>query len=184
MKGGKLRELHIFAGAGGGIIGSILCGHTPVCAVEIEPYCRQVLLQRQREGILPVFPIWDDVTTFDGKPWRGRVDLVAGGFPCQDISAAGKGAGIDGERSGLWGEMARIISEVEPRYVWVENSPMLVHRGLARVLSDLARLGFDARWGILGADDAGAPHRRKRIWILGWLANTNCQWKLQPKRCK
>jgi hypothetical protein len=88
-----MNELHLFAGAGGGILGGILLGHTPVCAVEIEPYCRKVLLQRQRDGILPKFPIWDDVTTFDGTPWRGKVDVVCGGFPCQDISIAGGGAG-------------------------------------------------------------------------------------------
>jgi len=87
----KLNELHLFAGAGGGILGGMLLGHTTVCAVELEPYCRKVLLQRQRDGILPKFPIWDDVTTFDGKPWRGKVDVVAGGFPCQDISSAGGG---------------------------------------------------------------------------------------------
>ena len=106
-----LRELHLFAGAGGGILGGILCGHVPVCAVELEEYPRRVLLQRQRDGILPWFPVWDDIRTFDGNPWRGRVDVVAGGFPCQDISSAGKGAGIDGERSGLWAEMARVIRE-------------------------------------------------------------------------
>lgn len=161
-----MRELHLFAGAGGGILGGMLLGHTTVCAVEIEPYCRRVLLQRQRDGILPRFPIWDDITTFDAKPWRGRVDVVCGGFPCQDISAAGKGAGIDGARSGLWGHMARVVCEVRPRYVFVENSPMLTSRGLGRVLGDLASLGYDARWCVLGADDAGAPHRRKRIWIL------------------
>ena len=86
-----MNELHLFAGVGGGILGGILLGHTTVCAVEIEPYCRRVLLQRQRDGILPKFPIWDDVCTFDGKPWRGKVDVVCGGFPCQDISCAGGG---------------------------------------------------------------------------------------------
>jgi DNA (cytosine-5)-methyltransferase 1 len=80
-----MNELHLFAGAGGGILGGILLGHTTVCAVEIEPYPRKVLLQRQRDGILPKFPIWDDVCTFDGKPWRGSVDVICGGFPCQDI---------------------------------------------------------------------------------------------------
>ncbi|HOR08358.1 MAG TPA: DNA cytosine methyltransferase, partial [Candidatus Fermentibacter daniensis] len=139
-----MRELHLFAGAGGGILGGILLGHTCVCAVELEPYCRNVLLQRQRDGILPRFPIWDDVRTFDGKPWRGRVDVVCGGFPCQDISAAGKGAGITGERSGLWSEMARVIGEVRPRYAFVENSPMLTVRGLGTVLRDLAAMGYDA----------------------------------------
>lgn len=168
MKQQKLNELHLFAGAGGGILGGILLGHTIVCAVEIEPYCRKVLLQRQRDGILPKFPIWDDVRTFDGKPWRGLVDVVCGGFPCQDISAAGRGAGIDGERSGLWGEFARIIREVEPRFVFVENSPLLCSRGLGRVLGDMAAMGYDARWGVLGAGDVGLAHKRDRIWILAY----------------
>jgi DNA (cytosine-5)-methyltransferase 1 len=161
-----MNELHLFAGAGGGILGGMLCGHTCVCAVEIEEYPRKVLLQRQRDGILPRFPIWDDVTTFDGTPWRGRVDVVCGGFPCQDISAAGKGAGIDGARSGLWAEMARICGEVEPLYIIVENSPMLTLRGLGVVLGDLAGLGYDARWGVLGASHIGAAHHRERVWIL------------------
>ena len=145
----KLRTLHLFSGAGGGILADLILGHIPVCAVEINDYCRRVLLQRQADGILPRFPIWDDVRTFDGKAWRGRVDIVAGGFPCQDISAAGKGAGIEGERSSLWSDMARIVGEVRPRYVWVENSPMLVGRGLTRVLGDLASLRYDASWDIV-----------------------------------
>ena len=163
-----MNELHLFAGAGGGILGGMLPGHTTVCAVEIEPYCRKVLLQRQRDGCLPRFPIWDDVRTFDGKPWRGRVDVVCGGFPCQDISAAGKGAGLSGERSGLWAEMRRIVGEVSPSYVFVENSPMLTIRGLGTVLGDLATLGYHAAWGVLGACDAEAPHERERIWVLAY----------------
>ena len=161
-----MNELHLFAGAGGGILGGQLLGHTTVCAVEIEPYCREVLLQRQRDGMLPKFPIWDDVRTFDGRDWRGLVDVVCGGFPCQDISCAGKGAGLAGERSGLWSEFARIIGEVRPRYAFVENSPMLTSRGLGRVLGDLSEMGYDATWCVLGASDVGAPHLRKRIWIL------------------
>lgn len=161
-----MNELHLFAGAGGGILGGMLLGHTCVCAVEWDKHARQVLLARQRDGCLPRFPIWDDVRTFDGKPWQGIVDVVCGGFPCQDISAAGKGAGIDGERSGLWGEMARIIGEIRPRHVFVENSPILTSRGLGRVLGDLAALGYDAEWGVLGAHHAGGPHKRERIWIL------------------
>lgn len=162
-----LRTLHLFAGAGGGILGDLLLGHRPICAVEIEPYCQQVLSARQKDGFLPWFPIYNDVQTFDGKPWRGLVDVVSGGFPCQDISAAGKGAGIDGERSGMWKEMARIIGEVRPRYVLVENSPMLTSRGLDRVLGDLSTLGYGSTYGIIGAHHAGAPHKRDRIWILG-----------------
>ena len=160
-----MNELHLFAGAGGGILGGMLLGHTTVCAVEIEEYCRKTLLQRQRDGVLPWFPIWDDVQTFDGKPWRGIADIVCGGFPCQDISACGTGEGLDGERSGLWLEMARIVGEVEPLHVFVENSPMLTSRGLGRVLGDLAEMGYDARWGVLGANAAGACHNRARIWI-------------------
>ncbi len=163
-----MNELHLFAGAGGGILGGQLLGHRIVGAVEIEKFPRQVLLQRQREGILPWFPVWDDIKTFDGKPWRGLVDIVAGGFPCQDISAAGKGAGITGERSGLWVEMARVVSEIRPQFVLVENSSMLTSRGLGDVLGDLAKLGYDARWTVLGADDVGARHRRKRIWIFAY----------------
>jgi len=161
-----MNELALFAGAGGGILGGHLLGWRTVCAVEWEPYAASVLVQRQNDGILPPFPIWDDVQTFDGRPWRGIVDVVSGGFPCQDISAAGKGAGIDGERSGMWREMARIIREVRPRYAFIENSPMLTTRGLDVVLSDLASMGFDARWGVLGAADVGAPHQRDRIWVV------------------
>jgi len=163
-----LREMALFAGAGGGILGGKLLGWECVCAVEWEPYPAAVLAARQNEGFLPPFPIWDDVQTFDGRPWRGLVDVVSGGFPCQDISVAGKGDGLDGERSGMWKHMARIIGEVRPRFAFVENSPMLTSRGLDRVLGDLAEIGYDAEWVVLGADDAGAPHRRKRIWILAY----------------
>jgi DNA (cytosine-5)-methyltransferase 1 len=161
-----MRELALFAGAGGGILGGRLLGWRTVCAVEFDAYARDVLVARQNDGCLEAFPVWDDVRTFDGRPWRGLVDVVSGGFPCQDISCAGKGAGIDGERSGLWREFARIIGEVRPRFVFVENSPMLTVRGLGTVLGDLAAMGFDARWGVLGACDAGAPHKRERIWIV------------------
>jgi DNA (cytosine-5)-methyltransferase 1 len=162
-----MNELALFAGAGGGILGGKLLGWRTVCAVEWEPYPASVLCARQNDKILAPFPIWDDVRTFDGKPWRGIVDVVSGGFPCQDISAAGHGAGISGSRSGLWSEMARIIGEVQPRYAFVENSPMLTSRGLGTVLGDLAAMGFDARWGVISAADVGAPHLRERIWIVG-----------------
>jgi DNA (cytosine-5)-methyltransferase 1 len=166
----QLNELALFAGAGGGILGGHLLGWRTVCAVEWDAYAASVLVARQNDGCLPPFPIWDDVQTFDGRPWRGRVDVVSGGFPCQDISCAGKGAGIEGDRSSMWKHMARIIGEVQPRYAFVENSPMLVGRGLAVVLSDLAEMGYDARWGIVGAHHVSAPHKRDRIWVM---ANSN-----------
>jgi len=177
-----VNELALFAGAGGGILGGVLLGWRTVCAVENDPYARDVLVARQNDGCLAPFPIWDDVRTFDGRPWVGKVDVVSGGFPCQDISAAGGGAGIDGERSGLWSEFARIIREVRPRYAFVENSPVLTSRGLGRVLGDLAAMGMDARWGVLGAVNAGAPHDRYRIWIVA--SDTDYQRKLQPERIK
>jgi DNA (cytosine-5)-methyltransferase 1 len=168
-----MNELALFAGAGGGILGGHLLGWRTVCAVEWEAYPASVLVARQNDKILPPFPIWDDVQTFDGKPWRGIVDVVSGGFPCQDISIAGNGDGLDGERSGMWREMARIIGEVRPKYAFVENSPMLTTRGLGTVLRDLATMGYDAEWCVLGAADIGALHQRNRIWIV---AHTNSKF--------
>ena len=161
-----MNELALFAGAGGGILGGHLLGWRTVCAVEWEQYPACILASRQNDRLLPPFPIWDDVKTFDGKPWRGIVDVISGGFPCQDISSAGRGAGITGERSGMWSEMARIISEVQPKYAFIENSPMLTSRGLERVLADLASMGFNAEWGVLSAAEVGANHNRERIWIV------------------
>ena len=163
-----MNELALFAGAGGGLLGSSQLGWRTRCAVEIDPYARKCLLARQRDGCLERFPIWDDVRTFNGSHWRGSIDIVSGGFPCQDISSAGRGGGIFGEKSGLWKQMARIIGEVRPRFVFVENSPLLVVRGLGTVIGDLSSMGYDSRWGIVGAHHAGANHFRDRIWILAY----------------
>lgn len=163
-----MHELALFAGTGGGILGGKILGWKTACAVERDAYAASILAQRQNDGFLRPFPIWSDVQTFDGRPWRGRVDIISGGFPCQDISQAGKGAGIDGAKSGLWSHMARITDEVRPPLVWVENSPLLVSRGGSRVLGDLAEMGYDAVWGIVGAGHTAAPHIRKRIWILAY----------------
>ncbi len=171
-----MNELHLFAGAGGGILGGMLLGHTCVCAVEIEPYCRKVLLQRQRDGILPKFPIWDDVCTFDGRPWRGFVDVVCAGIPCQRVSTAGKGGGfIDQD---YYKAFVRIVCEIGPDYVFLENSSALVSRGLGEVLRDLAAMGYDARWGVLGADACGFPHHRARIWVVADAKRR--QWRKEP----
>jgi DNA (cytosine-5)-methyltransferase 1 len=174
----------LFAGAGGGILGGHLLGWETVCAVEWEPYPACVLVARQNDKILPPFPIWDDVQTFDGTPWRGLVDVVSGGFPCQDISAPinNKGKGINGERSGLWSEFARIICEVRPEWVLVENSNHLRTKGLGRVLKDLARLGYDACWGVLSAKDCGANHERKRMWIVAHSDSAQCEGGRAPCR--
>lgn len=166
-----LRELELFAGAGGGILGAHLLGHRTVCAVEYNAYARSVLLARQNDGTLPPFPVWDDVREFDGRPWRGIVDVVSGGFPCTDISSAGGGDGIDGEASGLWREQARIICEIRPKFARMENSPMLTARGLGRVLGDLAAMGYDTQWGCISGASVGANHVRDRIWIVAADAN-------------
>lgn len=161
-----LRSIELFAGGGGLALGLESAGVVPVCFVEREAFAAATLVRQMEEGRLAPCPVWSDVSTFDGRPWRGVVDLVAGGFPCQDISNAGKREGIDGERSGLWSQFARIVGEVRPRFVFVENVAALLARGLDRVLGDLAALGFDAEWGCLGADDAGAPHGRQRVFVL------------------
>lgn len=166
-----MNELALFAGAGGSVLAGKLLGWRTVCAVEIDTYARNVLLARQRDGILEPFPVWDDVCTFDGKQWKGCVDVITAGFPCQDISAAGKGAGIEnGERSGLWRETARIISEVLPTFTLLENSPMLTHRGLGVVLQDLAEMGYDAEWGVFTAEEIGFQHKRERMFIVAYAA--------------
>ncbi|MGV2166623.1 DNA cytosine methyltransferase [Agrobacterium sp. 16-172Ci] len=161
-----MNELALFAGAGGGILAGHLLGWRTVCAVERDIDAALVLAQRQTDRILPPFPIWSDVETFDGRPWRGLVDVVSGGFPCTNIAICGDGAGLDGLDSRLWVEQRRIIDEVRPRFAYMENSPMLTSRGLGRILGDLAEMGFDARWGVLGAYDAGLDHQRDRIWIV------------------
>ena len=178
-----LNELALFAGAGGGILGGHLLGWRTLCAVEWSTYAASILVARQNDGILPPFPVWNDVQTFDGRPWKGIVDVISGGFPCQDISVAGKGAGVDGKRSGMWAHMARIVDEIRPRHVFVENSPALTSRGLGRVLGDLAEMGYDARWGVLGAIDAGAPHIRERIWIVASDADSDqLRAKQKPRK--
>lgn len=163
-----MNELALFAGAGCGLLGSLINGWHTVCAVENDVYCQDVLLARQRDGILPRFPIWDDIRTFDGLPWRQKIDIVTGGFPCQDISAAGKRAGLEGRRSGLWFEMQRVVREVWPTFVWVENSPNLRTKGLDKILKGFTEMGYNARWCVLGARHVGANHIRDRMWILAY----------------
>jgi DNA (cytosine-5)-methyltransferase 1 len=163
-------SIDLFAGAAGLTLGIKLAVPScrTLCYVEREGYAASVLVARMEESHLDHAPVWDDVATFDGRPWRGRVDLISGGFPCQDISNAGKRAGINGNRSGLWREFARIIDETQPRFVFVENVAALASRGLDAVLGDLAALGFDAEWTTVRASDVGAPHQRNRLFVLAY----------------
>ena len=163
-----LRELALFAGAGGGILGGALLGWTTVAAVEVDPFCREVLLRRQRDGLLPLFPVWDDVRTFDGKPWRGCVDVITAGFPCQPYSTAGRRAGAGDERN-LWPDTLRCVREVGPRYALLENVPGLFSFPyFGDVLGGLAEVGYDAEWDVLSAASLGAPHLRERLWVLAY----------------
>jgi len=140
--------------------------HT-VCYVERESFAASLLVERMGRAELDQAPIWDDLTTFDGKPWRGAVDLIVAGFPCQPVSHAGKRGGANDERW-IWGDIVRIIREVRPRIVFLENVSGILSMGLGGVLGDLAGLGFDAEWLVLRASDVGAPHQRKRWFCLGY----------------
>lgn len=162
-----LRVLDLFSGIGGFSFGlERTGGFKTVAFCEIEPFPRRVLQKHW-----PEVPIYDDVRTLSAARLAADgigVDVICGGFPCQDISFAGQGAGIDGARSGLWGEYARLIGELRPSYVIVENVAALLGRGLDRVLGDLAALGFDAEWHCIPASAVGAPHRRDRLWLVAY----------------
>tara|TARA_R110000868_G_scaffold130125_3_gene339701 strand:+ start:42 stop:530 length:489 start_codon:yes stop_codon:yes gene_type:complete len=147
-QGGEVNELALFAGAGGGLLGSIKAGHNIVCAVEWEPYCIKSLQQRQRDGHLPPFPIWDDVNTFDGRPWRGHVDIITAGFPCQPFSVAGEQRAGEDSRDGFPATV-RIIRQVRPEWFLLENVPGLLagsHGYMHRICGELAASGYDIRW--------------------------------------
>ena len=167
-----MNELALFAGAGGGILAAELQGIETVCAVERDAYAAAVLAQRQTDGHIKPFPIWSDITTFDGIPWRGVVDIVSGGFPCQDISVAGGGKGINGSRSGMWSEMRRVIGEVQPTQVRIENSPAIIIRGLERIIQDLAAMGYVGRWGVLGAGAINGVCEGERFWCVATKADS------------
>lgn len=162
-----LKLLDLFSGIGGFSLGLERSGaFKTVAFCEIEDFPRRVLAKHWPEVL-----IYDDVRTLSAERLRAdgiEVDAICGGFPCQDISLAGKGAGLDGERSGLWREYARLIGELRPRYVIVENVSALLGRGLGVVLGDLAALGYDAEWHCIPASDVGAPHRRDRLWVVGY----------------
>lgn len=162
-----MNGLALCSGIGGLEIGVELAlpGYRTVGYVERDAYAAAVLVARMEDKALEEAPVWDDLVEFDSKAWRGKVDIVTAGFPCQPFSYAGSRKGIKDDRW-LWPEVWRVISEVRPGYVFLENVPGLVRRGLAYVLGDLAEGGFDAAWGVFSAREVGAPHLRKRVFIL------------------
>tara|TARA_R100001244_G_scaffold110602_1_gene81751 strand:- start:168 stop:962 length:795 start_codon:yes stop_codon:yes gene_type:complete len=168
-----VRVLDLFSGIGGFSLAAKevwgddakIVGHC-----DIDDYCEQVLAKN-----FPNTPYFNDVTKLT-KQDVGEVDLICGGFPCQDISVAGKGLGIDkGERSGLWSEFNRLIGELRPKYAIIENVAAITSRGLNIVLRDLAKTGYDAEWQCIGANQIGARHRRERIWIVAYPSSIRPQ---------
>lgn len=166
LLGDTMKVLDLFSGIGGFSLGLERAGFKTVAFCEIEPFCRKVLKKHW-----PDVPIYEDVRELNANMLKNdgiAVDVICGGFPCQDISNAGAKAGIDGKRSGLWSEYARLIGELQPRYVIVENVAALLHRGMGRVLGDLAKIGYDAEWHCIPACYVGAPHERDRLWIVAY----------------
>lgn len=173
---GKMNGLSLFTGYAG-IDLALNEWVKPVLYCEIEPYPQAILLSRMDEGSIPFAPIWNDVTTIDGSILKGLVDIVYGGFPCQDISSAGKGAGLEGERSGLFYEVIRICKEASPLFVFLENVAAIRTRGSIEIQEELASIGYDCRFGMLSAAEVGANHKRDRWFCLGIkreMANALC----------
>ncbi len=163
----RLRTAHLFSGAGGGLLADLILGHRPVLAVDIDPHCCQVLRERIEDGWLPGLHVHEgDIREFDFSPWRDRVDCISAGFPCQDISWAGPGTGIEGERSGLVREVWRAVDAIRPLFVFLENSPRIRTRGRHVVIAELVARGYSWRDGVLAAADVGAGHKRERWWCL------------------
>ena len=162
-----MNGLALFAGYGGLELGidAAFRGVRTVGYVERESYAAATLVARMEEQTLDQAPIWDDVTTFDGQPWRGVVDIISAGFPCQPFSAAGERRGTDDERW-LWDDIERILCEVQPRWFIGENVSGFVRLGLEAVLRSFAKLGYDVSWGAFRAEQVGAAHKRERIFIL------------------
>ena len=163
-----MRTMHLFAGHGGGLLADLILGHTPVVAVEWDRYACQVLRERTADGWFPGLRVWEgDVRLFDPSEYAGSVDCISAGFPCQDLSVAGKQAGLDdGTRSVLYREVLRIASIIKPRFIDLENVSAIIGLGIQRVLADLATMGYDSRWCCLRASEIGAWHHRDRWWLL------------------
>jgi len=184
----RANGLDLFSGIGG-ITLALSPWVTPIAYCENDRYAQSVLLSRMARGQLPVAPIWDDVKTLRGE-FLPEVDVIYGGFPCQDISLAGHGKGLDGERSKLFYEITRLVGELRPRFVFLENVAAIVVRGLGDVLGAFTELGYDCRWQINRASDFGARHHRARWWLLAHSngtggrieskSRTECQDKTDP----
>lgn len=172
--------LHLCSGYAGMELALRGLGVRTVCHVERDSYAAAILVERMEEQRLDSAPVWSDLATFDGRRWRGLVDLITAGLPCQPFSAAGAGRGLEDERH-LWPHMRRVIEEVQPGYVFLENVPQVISkRWLDHVLADLAEMGFDAEWGCLSAAAVGAPHKRDRFWLVAHRHQSGCGGERLP----
>lgn len=160
-----LNGLSLFSGIGG-IDVALSKWVRPIAYCEIEPYCQGVLLSRMAENKLHMAPIWNNITSLQGWQFIGLVDIVFGGFPCQDISVAGLGRGLEGERSGLFYEILRLCRQIRPSYIFLENVPAITSRGGRDVVREITALGYDCRWCVISAASIGALHRRERWFLL------------------
>jgi DNA (cytosine-5)-methyltransferase 1 len=160
-----LNGLSLFSGIGGLDV-ALSDWVRPIAYCEIDPYCQGVLLSRMSDGGIPYAPIWDNVTTLQGLSFCGHIDIIYGGFPCQDISIAGSGKGLAGERSRLFFEIARLCSEIKPRFIFLENVPAIISRGGTEVIRKITEMGYDCRWCVISAASVGAIHKRERFFLL------------------
>jgi len=172
-----MNGLDLFSGIGG-IAEALSPWVETVAYCENDSYATAVLLSRMSRGEIHTAPIWDDVTTLRGKDLP-EIDIISGGFPCQDISIAGRGEGLEGKRSGLFGEIIRLAGEIRPQFLFLENVPAITFRGLSAVAGEISRLRYDCRWGLLSAYDVGAPHKRERWWLLGRDTKSNRSSKVR-----
>jgi DNA (cytosine-5)-methyltransferase 1 len=164
----RINGLDLFSGIGG-IALALHPWVQTVAYCEIEKYPQKVLLKNMENGNLDTAPIYPDVTTLKGKDLEHRIDIITGGFPCQDISVAGHGAGLAGERSGLFFEIVRLARELRPTFIFLENVPAITTRGGCAVVAELTKIGYDCRWTTLSAKAVGANHKRERWWLLARL---------------
>lgn len=182
----QMTLLDLFSGIGAFSLGLQRAGMTPIAFVEIDPFCRDVLARHW-----PGVPVHDDIRTAEFP----SADVICAGFPCQDISIAGRAAGITGERSGLWREVVRAVRMVRPRWLVLENVAMLLDRGLGTILGDLAQNRFDSEWDCVSAAELGASQHRERIWILAnpddaglegpvWAGKPHAAWYGDETSCR
>lgn len=179
-----LNGLDLFSGIGGLSI-ALNEWVRPIAYCEIDPYCQGILLNRQFNGLLPRAPIWDDINTLQIRGNGRNIDIIYGGFPCQDISIAGHGKGLAGKRSSLCYHIFRIAHEIEPRWLFLENVPAITTRGGLEVVKEIAKMGYDCRWATITASSMGALHKRERWFLLAYSRRKRlCEGpeKIQSKR--